>query len=161
MTSSHKIKINTGLSEAHRHQVAEGLSRFLADSYALYLKTHHFHWNVTGPHFKSLHELFEVQYTELFAAVDLIAERIRALGEFAPGSFKAFQALTSLKDTVGVPAWDAMIQELLEGQETVIRAARGLLALAQTASDEVTLSLLTDRMEAHEKSAWMLRSFLA
>jgi starvation-inducible DNA-binding protein len=154
-------EINIGLSSAQREALAKGLAVLLADSYTLYLKTHFFHWNVTGPHFKSLHELFELQYTELALAVDTIAERIRALGHTAPGSYAAFSKLTSIKEETQVPAASKMVELLVDGHETVIRTARDLLAVVNAAEDEVTLGLLAARMDVHEKTAWMLRSMVA
>lgn len=152
--------INIGISESHRQQIALGLSKLLADSYTLYLKTHNFHWNVTGPHFKSLHELFEMHYTELATAVDDIAERIRALGVTAPGSYAQFAKLTRIKEETNVPNWQEMVQQLIEAHEIVICTARDLLETVDQAGDEVTLGLLGDRMSVHEKTAWMLRSVL-
>ncbi|MEX0923767.1 MAG: Dps family protein [Rhodovibrionaceae bacterium] len=149
---------NVGIGEADREAVAEGLKRVMADSYTLYLKTHNFHWNVTGPQFQTLHTMFEEQYTELWNAVDDIAERIRALGQHAPGSYKAFAKLTSLEETELVPKADEMVRQLAEDHEAVVRTARTVLHPAQEAEDEVTLGLLTDRMTVHEKTAWMLRS---
>ena len=149
---------NVGIGEADREQVAEGLKKFLADSYTLYLKTHNFHWNITGPQFQTLHTMFEEQYTELWTAVDDIAERIRALGQHAPGSYAAFSKLTSLKETEMVPKSDEMVRQLAEDHEAVVRTAREVLHPAQKAEDEVTVGLLTDRMTVHEKTAWMLRS---
>ncbi|MCG8435767.1 MAG: DNA starvation/stationary phase protection protein [Gammaproteobacteria bacterium] len=157
-----ELQINIGLDEAHRQDIASGLSVLLADTYTLYLKTHNFHWNVTGPMFTALHALFEEQYTELADAVDVIAERIRALGFKAPGSYREFAALTTIKEAVGndaLPA-EAMISELVKSQEAVIRTARSLAPLAEVAGDEVSLDLLTQRLEIHEKAAWMLRSLL-
>ena len=154
------MNINIGLSETQRNEIAGSLSRLLADTYTLYLKTHNFHWNVTGPHFSSLHLLFETQYTELWMAVDLLAERIRALGVFAPGSYAEFSKLTSIKEDISHPSWEKMVQQLVEGHETVVRTARQVLPLANAAEDEVTASLLSDRMDVHEKAAWMLRSLL-
>jgi len=154
------MKINTGIDEKHRKAVADGLSRLLADTYTLYLKTHNFHWNVTGPHFDSLHKLFEEHYTELATAVDDIAERIRALGEFAPGSFKQFLELTEIQEANGVPKADEMVKQLVEGHEIVIRTGRGLLNLINEANDEVSQALIGDRLSFHEKTAWMLRSLL-
>lgn len=153
--------INTGINSTHRQHIAEGLSRLLADSYTLYLKTHNFHWNVTGPHFKSLHELFEEHYTELATAVDDIAERIRALDVFAPGSYSQFAKLTSIQEATDVPAWRDMVQQLVDGHETVVKTARSLLDVVGDAGDEVTQGLLGERMTVHEKTAWMLRSLLA
>lgn len=144
-----------------RKEIAGGLSRLLADTYALYLKTQNFHWNVTGSLFGILHEMFETQYTELAAAVDEIAERIRALGEPAPGSFARFSTLTSLTAADGSPDAFAMIRELAEGQEAVARTTRGLFAATERAKDEATADLLAERLKAHEKNAWMLRAMLA
>ena len=154
------MKIDNGLSTAHREKIAAGLSRLLADSYTLYLKTHNFHWNVTGPHFKSLHELFEEHYTELAIAVDDIAERIRALGVHAPGSYKQFAELTSIEEETTVPDWKEMVKQLVHAHETVIKTARSMLDIVDEAQDEVTLGMLGGRMEVHEKTAWMLRSFV-
>ena len=160
-----KIKINStniniGLSEKDRHDIADGLSRMLADTYTLYLKTHNFHWNVTGPMFQTLHLMFMTQYTETWNAVDLVAERIRALGFPAPGSYKQFAALTSIKDSDGVPNAKDMIRQLVEGQETVVRTARDVFKIAEKANDQPTADLLTQRMAIHEQNAWMLRSLL-
>lgn len=154
------MQINIGLSDTERNTIAKGLSHLLADTYTLYLKTHNFHWNVTGPYFSSLHLQFEQQYTELWTATDLLAERIRALGVFAPATYAEFSKLTSIQEEMGHPAWEQMVTQLVEGHETVIRTARQVLALAAEAKDEVTASLLSDRMEVHEKAAWMLRSLL-
>lgn len=154
------MKVDIGIAEDQRKEISEGLSRLLADTYTLYLKTHNFHWNVTGPMFVSLHQLFEQHYTELAAAVDEIAERIRALGFFVPGSFKRFQELTSVIQEDEVPAAEAMIRSSVTAHETVIRTARGILDTAERANDQPTLDLLTRRMEIHEKTAWMLRSML-
>jgi starvation-inducible DNA-binding protein len=155
------MEIDIGISEGHRERIATGLSRLLADSYTLYLKTHNYHWNVTGPMFNTLHAMFEQQYTELAAVVDEIAERIRALGYHAPGSYKAFAALTSIDEEDAVPTADEMIRRLVHGQEAVVRTARGIFAMADEAHDEPTADLLTQRMQVHEKTAWMLRSLLA
>ncbi len=152
--------INIGLSDTQRQEIAGGLSRLLADTYTLYLKTHNFHWNVTGPHFNSLHLAFETQYTELWNAVDLLAERIRALGVFAPGTYTEFSKLTSIKEDSTHPAWDKMVGQLVEGHEVAIRTAREVASIAGKAGDEVSVSLLSDRMDVHEKTAWMLRSLL-
>lgn len=152
--------INIGLSDDERKNIAEGLSRLLADTYTLYLKTHNFHWNVTGPMFSTLHTMFEEQYTELAAAVDLIAERIRALGVPAPGTYKEYGRLSSIKETEGVPSAEDMIRLLVEGQETVTRTAREVFKLAEQANDQPTADLLTQRMQVHEKTAWMLRTLL-
>ena len=154
------MKIDTGISEKDRGEIARGLSRFLADTYTLYLKTHNFHWNVTGPMFQTLHILFMDQYNEAWMAVDLIAERIRALGFPAPGSYREFSELSSIKDAEGVPKAKDMISQLIAGQETVVRTARALFSVAEKAGDQPTLDLLTQRMQIHEKNAWMLRSLL-
>ncbi len=153
--------MDTGLSAQDRAQIAEGLSRLLADTYTLYLKTHSFHWNVTGPMFNTLHLMFEQQYNELALAVDLIAERIRALGVHAPGSYQQYLALTSLAEETGVPSAEKMIQQLVQGQEAVVKTARSIFPLADKAGDEPTADLLTQRMQVHEKTAWMLRSMIA
>lgn len=154
------MKIDIGIPEAQRKEIVGGLSRVLADSYTLYLKTHNFHWNVTGPMFQTLHLLFETQYTELALAVDQVAERIRSLGEFAPGSYREFAALSSIKEADGVPAAEAMIRQLTSDNEAVVRTARSVLPVAQEAADEATVDLLVGRMSVHEKTAWMLRSLL-
>ncbi|MFO7286361.1 MAG: DNA starvation/stationary phase protection protein [Gammaproteobacteria bacterium] len=154
------MAIDIGISAEDRAKIAEGLSRLLADTYTLYLKTHNYHWNVTGPLFNTLHAMFEQQYTELATAVDEIAERIRALGHFAPGSYKAFSKLTSVQEEEGVPSAEEMIRQLVIGQETVARTAREVFPLADAAHDEPTADLLTQRMQIHEKNAWMLRSML-
>ena len=154
------MSIDIGISEHDRRAIAEGLSRLLADSYTLYLKTHNYHWNVTGPMFNTLHLMFEAQYTELAAAVDEIAERIRALGEPAPGSYSAYARLTCIEEEEGVPGAEAMIRNLVDAQEAVVRTAREVIPLAGEASDEPTADLLTQRMQIHEKNAWMLRSML-
>jgi len=154
------MEINLGIAEADRAAIAEGLSRLLADTYTLYLKTHNFHWNVTGPMFNTLHLMFEGQYNELALAVDAIAERIRALGFPAPGSYSAYAKLSSIKEAEGVPPATEMIRQLVQGQEAVVRTARGLFPLLDAVSDEPTADLLTQRMQVHEKTAWMLRSLL-
>ena len=154
------MEINIGIDAADRKDIADGLSRVLADSYTLYLKTHNFHWNVTGPQFNTLHTMFEGQYTELALAVDEIAERIRALGEPAPGSYDQFSKLTSISEETGTPNAEDMIRQMVEGQETVARTARSVLPLADKADDEPTADLLTQRIQLHEKNAWMLRSML-
>ena len=154
------MKINIGISNADRKKVAEGLSKLLADSSILYLKTHNFHWNVEGPMFNTLHQMFMEQYTELWTALDLIAERIRALGEYAPGSYKKYAKLTSLTESEDVPNATEMIQQLLEGHEGVARTARSIFPAAEKAGDEASLDLLTQRIQLHEKTAWMLRSLL-
>jgi len=153
--------INIGISEQDREQIAGGLSRLLADSYTLYLKTHNYHWNVTGPMFNTLHQMFEEQYTELALAVDEIAERIRALDVYAPGSYTAFAGLTEIPEDQGVPSANEMIENLVAGQEAVARTARSILPTVDAANDEPTADLLTQRMQTHEKNAWMLRSMLA
>ena len=154
------MKIDIGISDTDREQIASGLSRLLADSYTLYLKTHNYHWNVTGPQFNTLHQMFEVQYTELATAVDEIAERIRALGHRAPGSYAEFARLTSIEEDTEAPSAEKMIEQLVIGQETVARTAREVFPVADKASDEPTADLLTQRMNLHEKNAWMLRSML-
>ncbi len=154
------MKINIGISEESRKTIAGELSKLLADSYTLYLKTHNFHWNVTGPMFQTLHLMFEQQYTELAVAVDLIAERIRALGVYAPATYAEFSKLTSIKEPNGVPEFRDMIRQLVEGHETVIRTARSAFAAVEKAQDEASADLLTQRMQLHEKTAWMLRSLL-
>ncbi len=154
------MKINTGINESDRTEIASGLSRLLADSYTLYLQTHNFHWNVTGPMFRTLHLMFEEQYTELAIAVDVIAERIRALGMHAPGTYGEFVRLSSIEEVAGVPKAEEMIRLLVQGNEAVVRTARSVLPVADKASDEASTDLLTQRMQLHEKSAWMLRSLL-
>ncbi len=154
------IPINIGIDEKNRQQIADGLSRLLADTYTLYLKTHNFHWNVTGPMFQTLHLMFEGQYNELALAVDAIAERIRALGFPAPGTYKEYSQLTSIPEAEGVPSAEDMIRELVEGQEAVVRTARSVFPTADEANDEPTADLLTQRLQIHEKTAWMLRSLL-
>jgi starvation-inducible DNA-binding protein len=153
-------KVNIGIPEPQREEIAKGLSRLLADTYTLYLKTHNFHWNVTGPMFSTLHTLFETQYTELWAAVDEIAERIRSLDEYAPGSYSDFAKLSSIHEAGGVPPAREMIVQLLEGHEAVARTARSVYPVAEKGADEGTLDLLTGRLKLHEKTAWMLRSLL-
>lgn len=154
-------KINLGIEEKERKEIAAGLSRLLADSYTLYLQTHNFHWNVTGPMFQTLHLMFETQYTELALAVDLIAERIRALGFPAPATYAEFVKLASIKETQGVPSAEKMIEILVEGQEAVVRTARSIFPIVDASHDEPSADLLTQRMHIHEKTAWMLRSLLA
>ena len=155
------MELNIGISAENRQDVADGLSKLLADSYSLYLKTHNYHWNVTGPQFNTLHTMFEGQYTELEPAVDEIAERIRALGIKAPGSYSAYAALTSIDEGTGQESAEEMIRQLVVGQETVARTAREAFPAAEKAGDEPTADLLTQRMQIHEKNAWMLRSMLA
>lgn len=154
------MDINIGINEADRKEIAQGLSKLLADSFTLYLKTHNFHWNVKGPMFSTLHVLFETQYNEEWQALDLIAERIRMLGETAPGTFAQFQELSSIAESTGVPTAQEMIAQLVEGQEAVIRTARGIFDLLDRVHDEPTADLLTQRVAEHEKNAWMLRSLL-
>ena len=154
-------QINIGIDEKDRKKIADGLSRLLADTYTLYLQTHNFHWNVTGPMFQTLHLMFETQYTELSLAVDLIAERIRALGFPAPGTYSEFAELSSIKETRGVPKAEKMIETLVQGQEAIVRTARGIFEVVDAAHDEPTADLLTQLMQIHEKTAWMLRSLLA
>jgi len=151
---------NTEIDEQNRKKLAEGLSKALADSYLLYIKTHAFHWNVKGPMFNTLHLMFEEQYNELFAAVDEIAERIRALGCLAPGSYKSFSELSSIKESERNLNASEMIHELLDGQKTVIRTLRDLIAVADQANDQATADLAAGRIKQHEKVAWMLRSLL-
>lgn len=153
-------KIDIGINEKDRKEIAAGLSRLLADTYTLYLTTHNYHWNVTGPMFQTLHLMFEAQYNELALAVDLIAERIRALGFPAPGTYQEFAALTSMKQEKGVPKATKMIEKLVEGQEAVAKTARSIFPLVDRVNDEPTADLLTQRMQVHEKTAWMLRSLL-
>lgn len=154
-------KAKLGFKSNSQKEMAQGLSTLLADSYMLYIKTHNFHWNVEGPMFNTLHLMFMDQYTELWNALDLIAERIRALGEYAPGSYKQFASLTSIKESEKVPKATKMIEELLAGHEIVIQTARKLFPLAEEQHDEVSCDLLTQRLQIHEKTAWMLRSLLA
>ncbi len=154
------MQVDIGIDADTRKEIADGLSRLLADTYTLYLKTHYFHWNVTGPMFQTLHLMFETQYTELALAVDLIAERIRALGFPAPGSYTEYAKLSSIPETTSVPKATEMIKLLVEGQEAVCRTARSIYAIAEKASDEPTADLLTQRLQLHEKTAWMLRSLL-
>jgi starvation-inducible DNA-binding protein len=153
-------KLDIGIPDKQRRAIAGGLSRLLADTYTLYLKTHNFHWNVTGPQFNTLHQMFEVQYLELALAVDVVAERIRALGEAAPGSYSAYARLATVKEAVDVPNADAMIRQLAADQATVVRTARSIFPLAAEAHDEPTADLLTQRMQIHEKTAWMLGAML-
>ncbi len=155
------VQINIGISDKDRAAIAQGLSRLLADTYTLYLTTHNFHWNVTGPMFNTLHTMFMAQYTELWNAVDPIAERIRSLGHVAPGSYAAFGALSSLPDAPAQPPKALeMVRILVAGHEAVARTARELFPLADAASDEPTADLLTQRLTIHEQTAWMLRSLL-
>ncbi len=154
------MSIDIGINDSDRARIAEGLSRLLADTYTLYLTTHNFHWNVKGPMFNTLHLMFEAQYTELALAVDLIAERIRALGHPAPGTYSAYARLSSIGEPDdGLSALD-MIRHLVAGQEAVVRTARHVFPLADSAHDGPSADLLTQRMQVHEKNAWMLRSLL-
>jgi starvation-inducible DNA-binding protein len=152
--------IDIGIPADDRKQIADGLSRLLADTYTLYLKTHNYHWNVTGPMFNTLHLMFEGQYTELAAAVDLIAERIRALGFPAPGTYKDYARLSSIAEVEGVPSAEEMVADLVKGQEAVVRTARSVFPTVERTNDEPSADLLTQRMQVHEKNAWMLRSLL-
>lgn len=154
------MTINTGLKAENRSEIVDGLSKLLADSYTLYLKTHNYHWNVTGPMFTTLHDMFEEHYRELAEAVDVIAERIRALGEFAPGSYQAFSKLTDIIEETEVPDAQVMIKNLLDSHETIIRHARKVITSGAIEGDEVSADILTQRMDFHEKTAWMLRSLL-
>ena len=152
--------INAGIGAKNRAAIAQGLSRLLADTYLAYLKTHNFHWNVEGPMFQTLHTMFMVQYTEAWNAVDLIAERIRSLGHYAPGTYKEYLKLGSIRETDGVPKAQQMVKLLVDAQEAVVRTARSVLPVAESANDQPTLDVLTQRMDVHEKNAWMLRSLL-
>lgn len=154
------MEIDIGISKGDRKKIAQGLARLLADTYTLYLKTHNFHWNVKGPMFNTLHLMFETQYNELALAVDLIAERIRALDHPAPGTYREFAKLTSIDEPEGGLSAEEMIRQLVAGQEAVTKTARSVFPAADAASDEPTADLLTQRMQVHEKTAWMLRSLL-
>jgi starvation-inducible DNA-binding protein len=154
------MKIDIGIDAAAREEIAQGLSRVLADTYTLYLKSHNFHWNVTGPMFQTLHLMFEQHYNELWMAVDLVAERIRALGFPAPATYRQFAALSTIEEDAGVPAALDMVRKLVAGHETVARTAREVFKVAEAANDQPTCDLLTQRMQVHEKTAWMLRSLL-
>jgi starvation-inducible DNA-binding protein len=154
------MAIDIGISKQDRKEIAQGLSHLLADTYTLYLKTHNFHWNVKGPMFQTLHLMFEAQYSELALAVDLVAERIRALDFPAPGTYREFGKLTSIAESEGVPNAQAMIRQLVDGQEAVVRTARSVFSVADRVNDQPTADLLTQRMQVHEKTAWMLRSLL-
>jgi starvation-inducible DNA-binding protein len=155
-----KAKIDIGISEKHREEISKGLSHFLADSYTLYLKTHNFHWNVTGPMFQTLHLMFEGQYNELALAVDVIAERIRSLGVKAPASYQEFSKLTSIKEQLGDLSAMQMVAELVHGHEQVIKTARGIFGMVTEANDQPSADLIIQRLRVHEKTAWMLRSML-
>ena len=159
-TKSLASKIDIGINEKDRKAIAKGLSELLADSYTLYMMTHNFHWNVTGPMFNTLHTMFMAQYTEQWAALDLIAERIRALGEPAPGTYKEFSKLSSIQEVTGVPKAMDMVRLLVKAQEATAKTARKLFTLVDKANDQPTADLLTQRLDVHEKTAWMLRSML-
>ncbi|WP_233505570.1 Dps family protein [Rhodohalobacter sp. SW132] len=154
------MEINIGISDSNREKIAMGISKILADSYMVYLKTHNYHWNVTGPHFHSLHEQFEEQYTELAAAIDDIAERIRALGHRAPGSFREYQELTSIEEDTDQPDSMEMVRRLAVDNETILRTAREALPACEEAGDEASIDMITERLHVHSKTAWMLRSHL-
>ncbi len=160
LQKDNSLNINIGIDSAALERIAEELSHVLANTYTLYLKTHNFHWNVTGPLFNTLHLMFEAQYTELAQAADTLAERIRALGFFAPGSYTAFSKLSSIPEATSVPDAQDMIRQLIEGHEAVARAARNAFSIADDAQDESTADLLTQRLQVHEKTAWMLRASL-
>ena len=157
---SKTASINIGINDSDRATIVDGLSALLADSFTLYMMTHNFHWNVTGPQFNSLHQMFMGQYTEQWNALDIIAERIRALGHPAPGTFSEFAKLTSVKEVSGVPKANDMVRHLVDAQETTARTARKLFPVVEAANDQPTADLLTQRLEVHEKTAWMLRSLL-
>jgi starvation-inducible DNA-binding protein len=154
------MEIDIGIDKKDRKAIAEGLSHLLADTYVLYLKTHNYHWNVTGPMFQTLHLMFQTQYNELWLAVDMVAERIRTLGEVAPGTYKSFSKLASIKEEEGVPKATDMIKNLVKGHEQAAKTARKIFPLADKVSDEPTADLLTQRLQVHETTAWMLRSLL-
>ncbi|MET0226631.1 MAG: Dps family protein [Dokdonella sp.] len=154
------MSIDIGIARKDRERIAQDLSKLLADTYSLYLKTHSFHWNITGPMFNTLHLMFETQYNALWTAADSIAERIRALDVYAPGSYTQFGKLTSIAEETGVPDWKTMVQQLVDGHETSARTAREVFKLADQADDQPTADLATQRMQEHEKTAWMLRSLL-
>ena len=159
--SLEKRQIDIGINDSDRQQIAEDLSKLLADTYTLYLNTHNFHWNVTGPMFNTLHLMFMDQYTELWNSVDVIAERIRALDQFAIGSYKDFSHYSSVNDAPSnPPKAEEMIALLVEGHETVIKTIRSIYGLVESASDQATEDMLTQRINVHEKTAWMLRSLL-
>ncbi len=156
-----RMQINIGIPEEQRLQIAHGLGDLLADTFTLYLKTHNFHWNVTGPQFNTLHTMFEEQYNELWVAIDVIAERIRSVGEVAPGTYAEYEERSSISVSEGVPNAQEMLRQLVEGHEAVARTARKVYPKANEAADEATSDLLTSRLQIHEKTAWMLRSMLA
>lgn len=158
--STKPAKIDVGIPQDQRKAIADGLSRLLADEYTLYLKTHNFHWNVVGPMFNTLHLMFETHYNESALAVDQVAERIRALGSPAPGTYKKYAELSSIEETEGVPEAMEMVRQLVKGHEACAKTARSVFPAAEKGSDEATADLLTQRMQAHEKTAWMLRSLL-
>ncbi len=160
MGSHSAIPIEIGINEKARKEIAKGVSKFMADTYTLYLQTHNFHWNVTGPMFQTLHLMFEAHYNELWTAIDVIAERIRALGQLAPATYSEFAELTSIKEKKGSIKAEEMVRTLVEGHEAVIRTARKIFPAAEKAQDQVTMDLLTQRMQIHEKTAWMLRSLM-
>ncbi len=153
-------KMDIGILDADRKEIAGGLSKLLADTYSLYLKTHSFHWNVEGPMFQTLHVMFMEQYTEMWTALDVIAERIRALGHYAPGTYSEFAKLTSIKESKSVPKAAKMIEEAISGHESVIRTTRSIFEAAEKGKDQTTMDVLTQRLDIHEKTAWMLRSLL-
>lgn len=155
------MKIDIGIPDASRKEISDGLSHFLADTYSLYLKTHNYHWNVTGPMFQTLHLMFEQHYNELALAVDSIAERIRALGYYAPGTYAQYAKLTKIKEEDSIPTAHDMIKNLVHAHETVAKTARSIFPAAEKGNDEATLDLLTQRIQLHEKTAWMLRSLVA
>ncbi|PHR94268.1 MAG: DNA starvation/stationary phase protection protein [Robiginitomaculum sp.] len=155
------MDINIGISSEDRARSAQALSKLLADTYTLYLKTHGYHWNVEGPHFQSLHIQFMEQYTEMWTAVDELAERIRALGHYAPGSYNAFAKLSSISEETGQPNWQEMVRTLAEGHEQVARTAREVLRIAEDIGDDATADVVTPRITLHEKTAWMLRATAA
>ena len=161
MDTNHPVSIDIGIGERGRKEIADGLAHFLADTYTLYLKTHNFHWNITGSMFRTLHLMFEEQYNELWQAVDLVAERIRALGFRAPGTYREFTSLSSITEEEGAPPADEMVALLTEGHQTVARTARSLFPVVERNHDQATLDLLTERLRVHEKTAWMLRSLLS
>ncbi|MBE7411006.1 MAG: DNA starvation/stationary phase protection protein [Leptospiraceae bacterium] len=154
------VKMDIGISDSNRKEISEGLSKLLADTYTLYHKTHGYHWNVTGPMFNTLHLMFMEQYTELWNSIDVIAERIRSLGFFAPSGYSELAKLTSISDDKEVPNAENMLSNLVSGNEAVIKTARGILKSAESANDQASLDLLTQRLNVHEKTAWMLRSML-
>lgn len=154
------MKIDIGISEKDRKEVAHGLSKLLADTYTLYLKTHNFHWNVEGPMFQTLHIMFMGQYTEMWNALDLLAERIRALGHYAPGTYTEFAKLSSIKESKSIPKALKMVEELILGHEAVIKTSRQVFHAAEAAKDQTTMDVLTQRLDIHEKTTWMLRSLL-